>query len=258
MDVSGMHLSDLTAHLDHLLRVKEIPDYGPALNGLQFGHADAAVTKVAASVDATLATIREAVEQEADLLIVHHGLFWSGLQPVTRAQFEKMQLCIENGLAIYSAHLPLDVHPELGNNAQIARALGLSLEGAGGFLDYKGINVGITLELETSLSEITEKFEEALDSPVHVCGGGPPITRKIGISSGGSGSEVAAAARARVDTFLTGEGPHWSYTMAEELGINVLYGGHYATETFVVKALAEYLNERFQLPWEFIDHPTGL
>lgn len=253
-----MHLSDLAAHLDHLLRIREIPDYSPALNGLQLGQADAPVTRVAAAVDAALPTIREAVEREADLLIVHHGLFWSGLQPVTGAQFEKMRLCIENGLAIYSAHLPLDVHPELGNNAQIAKALGFDLEGAGGFLDYKGTNVGIIIECETSLSELTEKFEDALESPVHVCGGGPPITRRIGISSGGSGSEVAAAARAGVDTFLTGEGPHWSYTMAEELGINVLYGGHYATETFGVKALAAYLEERFQMPWEFIDHPTGL
>jgi dinuclear metal center YbgI/SA1388 family protein len=253
-----MHLSDLASHLDHLLRVSEIADYGPALNGLQVGQGDAPVTRVAAAVDAALPTIREAVEREADLLLVHHGLFWNGLQPVTGAQFEKMRLCIENGLAIYSAHLPLDVHPELGNNAQIAKAMDLDLENAGGFLDYKGSSVGITIEVETSLSEITEKFEEALGSPVHVCNGGPPITRRIGISSGGSGSEVAAAAKAGIDTFLTGEGPHWSYTLAEELGINVLYGGHYATETFGVKALAGYLEERFQLPWEFIDHPTGL
>jgi dinuclear metal center YbgI/SA1388 family protein len=188
---------------------------------------------------------------------VHHGLFWSGLQPWTGATFERMRLALENNLAIYSAHLPLDVHATLGNNACIARAM--QLTPTGGFLDYKGLSVGVTCEAELSLEEVVSRFTHALDGGrVHVCAGGPKLTRKIGISSGGSGSEVAAAAKAGVDTFITGEGPHWSYTLAEELGINVLYGGHYATETFGVKALAQSLETPFALPWSFVDHPTGL
>jgi putative NIF3 family GTP cyclohydrolase 1 type 2 len=168
-----------------------------------------------------------------------------------------MRLAIEAGLAIYSAHLPLDAHPDLGNNARLAAALGL--EPDGGFLNYKGLDVGLTCTTELSREELVARFTAALGGGrVHVCPGGPAICRRIGLSTGGSGSEVAAAAAAGIDTFLTGEGPHWSYTLAEELGLNVLYGGHYATETFGVKALAADLEQRFGLPWVFVDHPTGL
>ena len=153
--------------------------------------------------------------------------------------------------------LPLDAHPELGNNARLAAALGL--EPDGGFLNYKGLDVGLTCTTELAREELIARFTTALGGGrVHVCAGGPAVCRRIGLSTGGSGSEVAAAAAAGIDTFLTGEGPHWSYTLAEELGLNVLYGGHYATETFGVKALAADLEARFNLPWTFIDHPTGL
>lgn len=252
-----MRLADLVAHLDTELRIREIADYPPALNGLQVDAPGVAVKKVAAAVDASLPVIRKTVAAGADLLLVHHGLFWSGLQPVTGALHEKLRLCFEHGLAVYSAHLPLDAHPALGNNACLARALDLTP--CGGFLDYKGTDIGVVTESEVTLEELTARFRAALDGgPVHVCPGGPPVARRIGISSGGSGSEVAAAAKAGVDTFLTGEGPHWSYPLAEELGVNVLYGGHYATETFGVKALAAEIETRFGLPWTFIDHPTGL
>jgi len=252
-----MTLTDLTSHLDTLLRIHELPDYSNAVNGLQLANRKGKVTKVVAAVDATLPVVKKAIAAGADLLIVHHGMFWSGLQPWTGAAFERMSLALENNLVIYSAHLPLDVHPELGNNAKIAQAL--QLVPSGGFLEYKGMAVGVTCEAALSLDDVVTRFTTALDGgKVHVCAGGPKVTKKIGISSGGSGSEVAAAAKAGVDTFITGEGPHWSYTLAEELGINVLYGGHYATETFGVKALARHLQQQFGLPWEFVDHPTGL
>jgi len=252
-----MELADLVAHLDAHLRLRELPDYANAVNGLQLANRSGRVTRVAAAVDATLPVVRKAVEQQADLLIVHHGLFWSGLQPWTGAAFERMRLAIEAGLAIYSAHLPLDAHPKLGNNARLAAALGL--EPDGGFLNYKGLDVGLTCTTELAREELVARFTTALGGGrVHVCAGGPAVCRRIGLSTGGSGSEVAAAAAAGIDTFLTGEGPHWSYTLAEELGINVLYGGHYATETFGVKALAADLEQRFGLPWGFVDHPTGL
>ncbi len=252
-----MLLADLVAHLDTELRIAEIADYPPALNGLQVDAPGLEVTRVAAAVDASLPVIRKAVEAGASLLLVHHGLFWSGPQAVTGALHEKLRLCLQNGLAIYSAHLPLDAHPVHGNNACIARALGLTP--AGGFLDFKGTDIGLLVEAALPLPDLIARFRAALNGgPVHVCPGGPALTRRIGISSGGSGSEVAAAAKAGVDTFLTGEGPHWSYTLAEELGVNVLYGGHYATETFGVKALAADIESRFGIPWCFVDHPTGL
>lgn len=252
-----MNLADLVSHLDTELRIAEIADYGNALNGLQLENREGKVTKIVAAVDATLPVMHKAAAMRADLLLVHHGMFWSGLQPWTGPVFQKMQLCHDNGLAVYSVHLPLDVHPVLGNNAQIAMALGLTP--TGGFLEYKGSAIGVTVDHAMPLDDLVVKFKAALGgSAVHVCAGGPKTTKKIGISSGGSGSEVAAAAKAGIDTFITGEGPHWSYTLAEELGINILYGGHYATETFGVKALAAHIEARFGIPWEFVDHPTGL
>ena len=252
-----MTLKAVIDHLNSTLRIAELPDYSNAVNGLQHDNRAGNVTRVVAAVDATLPVVKKAIAEGADLLIVHHGMFWSGLQPWTGATFERMSLALENNLAIYSAHLPLDVHPVLGNNACIARAMQLTPNG--GFLDYKGLSVGVTCDAALSLDEVLARFTTALDGGrVHVCAGGPGITRRIGISSGGSGSEIAAAAKAGVDTFITGEGPHWSYTLAEELGINVLYGGHYATETFGVKALAGHVQEQFGLPWSFVDHPTGL
>lgn len=252
-----MNLADLVSHLDTELRLAEIADYSNALNGLQIENPSGQATKIVAAVDATLPVMRKAVAVGADLLIVHHGMFWSGLQQWTGPVYQKLKSCTEGGLAIYSAHLPLDVHPVLGNNAQIAKALGLTP--TGGFLEYKGSSVGVTAEHAMPLDDLVANFKAALGgSAVHVCGAGPKTTRKIGISSGGSGSEVAAAAAAGIDTFITGEGPHWSYTLAEELGINVLYGGHYATETFGVKALASHIEAKFGIPWEFVDHPTGM
>lgn len=252
-----MLLADLVSHLDSELQIRDIADYPPALNGLQVDAPGHSIKSIVAAVDASLPVIRKAAAAGADLLIVHHGLFWTGLQPITGALHQKLRLCIESGLAIYSAHLPLDVHPQLGNNACIARTLDLTP--TSGFLDYKGTQVGLIADAATPLEDLRSRFQIALGgSPVHLCPGGPQITRRIGISSGGSGSEVAAAAKAGIDTFITGEGPHWSYTLAEELGINVLYGGHYATETFGVKALAADLHSRFDIPWTFIDHPTGL
>ena len=250
-------LQDLVQWMDAELRVRDIPDYSAAVNGLQLENRGGTVTRIAAAVDASLPVIKKAVAEGADLLLVHHGLFWSPMQPLTGSRFEKVAAAIGAGLAVYSAHLPLDVHPALGNNAGIVQAMGWTITGT--FLDYKGTDIGLVVETDQPLEEVVRLYGHALDGgAVHVCPGGPGLCRRIGICSGGSGSEVAAAAKAGIDTFLTGEAPHWSYSLAEELGINVLYGGHYATETFGVKALAAALEARFGVPWSFVDHPTGL
>ena len=250
-----MEAAEVIAFLDRELRVSEIPDYPAAHNGLQL-QAGATVGRVAAAVDASLPVIEEAVALGAELLLVHHGLFWQDLPPLTGPRFRKLKAALDGGLAVYAAHLPLDVHPRLGNNAQLAALVGL--DDCEPILEWKGIHLGLASVLEGSRERLVERVGEAVGGPVHLCPGGPEQTRRVGLVTGGAGSEVAAAAAAGIDTFITGEGPHWSYPLAEEYGINVLYAGHYATETFGVRALAAELERRFGLDWSFIDRPTGL
>jgi dinuclear metal center YbgI/SA1388 family protein len=250
-------LSAIVTHLEDYLRHPGFPDYAGAVNGLQLdnsGH----VGKIGAAVDACEAVIAEAAERGISLLLVHHGLMWDQHCPAfTGARYRKLKLAIHADLAIFSSHLPLDAHPEVGNAAQLARAIGLRQLDP--FFPHKTEPVGVRGEMATSFTDLLNRVREAVgDAPVVACPAGPERVQKIGIVTGGAGSEVAEIARSGVDTFITGEGPHWSYTAAEELGLNVIYAGHYATETFGVKALAAHVAEKFALPWEFIDHPTGL
>ena len=247
-------LEQITSHLADYLSLREVSDYGQAFNGLQLEN-NGSVHRIAAAVDACEVVMRQAVEQGADLLLVHHGLFWNPT-PITGAMYRKVRGAIEGNLAVYSAHLPLDVHPKVGNNVLLAKVLGLT--GLKPFLPLKGQPAGLVGSCTVSRDALHARLQSVLGSSVHVCAGGPARPRRVGVVTGGAGSEVARAAAEGVDTFITGEGPHWSYTLAEELGVNLFYGGHYATETFGVKALAEHLSKRFKLPWFFIDHPTGL
>ena len=212
--------------------------------------------RVGAAVDACLPVIEEAVEAGVDLLLVHHGMFWQGAQPIVDGYYKKLRRAMEGNLAIYSAHLPLDMHAELGNNVLLARALEIGATAP--FMEWKGRHVGLRASGEWKRETLREKLSAAVGGEVHLCPGGPEIIRELGIVTGGAGGEVMQAAAEGVDTLITGEGPHWSYTAAEELGVNLLYGGHYATETFGVKALAAHLAAREGFEWEFIDHPTGL
>jgi dinuclear metal center YbgI/SA1388 family protein len=247
-------LEHITAHLGEYLSIREVSDYGQAFNGLQLEN-NGRVHRIAAAVDACEWVMRSAVEGGADFLLVHHGLFWN-TTPITGAMYRKVSRAIAGNLAVYSAHLPLDIHPKVGNNFLLAKALGL--KELSPFLSLKGQPAGLMGNCSVSREALHDRLSSTLGAAVHVCAGGPAMPRKVGVVTGGAGAEVARAAAEGVDTFITGEGPHWSYTLAEELGVNLFYGGHYATETFGVKALAAHLSKRFKLPWVFIDHPTGL
>lgn len=249
------NLAEIVAFLDRELKVSSIPDYPGAMNGLQLAN-EGQVERIVAAVDASLPVIEAAAEGGPGLLIVHHGMFWQGSQPVTGAFYRKLKIAMEAGLAVYSSHLPLDVHPEWGNNILLARAIGLINPEP--FFEQKGLYLGLRGKADESRTEFAARVGRILGGKVHVCPGGPETVSSVGLITGGAGSEVAKVAAEGVDTFLTGEGPHWSYSLAEELGINVLYGGHYATETFGVKELARVLGSEFQVPWKFIDRPTGL
>src|SRR5690606_33113621 len=228
-----------------------------ALNGLQVEN-DGDVVEIVAAVDASQRTIdRVAAECEpGTLLLVHHGLFWDGNRPVTGRRYRRLQALIENDIALYSAHLPLDVHPEVGNNAVLARQLGI-LDPVP-FDEYRGVAMGAAGHLIMSRDALAARLEEMLDTRVHVIGGGPETTTRVGLITGGAGSRIASAVEAGLDTFITGEGAHHTTFDALEAGINVIYAGHYATETVGVQALAEHLAGRFGLEWKFHDHPTGL
>lgn len=253
----AIELPELVQFLDRYLKLDQVPDYAGALNGLQVeGEAGRPIRRIAAAVDAAEATVSEAVDREADLLLVHHGLFWDGNRPVTGRRFRRLAPLIRSGTALYSAHLPLDAHEEVGNNAVLARELGVEVEGR--FGDYKGLELGLWGRLDTGRDELRQRLEELLGRDVQVIGGGPQRIQRVGVITGGGGSFVAAALERGLDALVTGEGSHHTYFDATEGGLNLYYGGHYATETWGVRALAELLADRFDLDWSFIDHPTGL
>jgi dinuclear metal center YbgI/SA1388 family protein len=248
-------LADLVFFLDRELRITEIPDYPGALNGLQLAN-DGEVPRIVCAVDASLPVIEAAAAGGPGLLIVHHGMFWQGVQPVTGPFYRKIKTAMNAGLAVYSAHLPLDIHPVWGNNILLAKSIGLIDPQP--FIEWKGMHSGLRGGWRGTRAELAKTLGDAVGGRVHVCPGGPENISSIGLITGGAGSEVAKAASAGVDTFISGEGPHWSHPLALELGVNLLLGGHYATETFGVRALAAALAEKHDMPWSFIDQPSGL
>lgn len=248
-------VSEIVRYADDYLKIDACGDWDNALNGLQVENSGQ-VRKIGAAVDASTRTFQLAAEQGIDFLVVHHGLFWPGLQRVTGAFRRQLGLLFEHDIALYSAHLPLDVHSLVGNNAQLAAVVGL--EETEPFLEAKGQLIGLRARTELSRDELVQRLEHSLAGAVKVFSFGPASPLNVGLCTGGAGGEIYDAARAGIDTFITGEAPHWAAVAAEELGINLILGGHYATETFGVKALAAHLSARFELPWEFIAAPTGL
>ena len=249
------NIRDIATYLDTYLRVADVADSAEALNGLQIDH-EGPITRLAAAVDACLATINRAADNGAEFLLVHHGLFWAGLEPLTGRHGRRVRRLVESGIALYSAHIPLDLHPEVGNNAVLARKLGVS--DREWFGDYKGEKLGVAGRLPIALEELSERVGTLFGVTPRTIACGPETVYRVGIISGGGGDMIEQARQAGVDTFITGEGKHHTYFDAEEWGLNLIFAGHYATETVGVKALAAHLSEEFDLPWDFIDHPTGM
>ena len=248
-------LADIAGFLDEYLAVEDVPDYPNALNGLQVEGPER-VERFAVAVDASEAVIA-VVREWADLLIVHHGLFWGGLRPLTGAHFRRVRLLVESRTALYSAHLPLDAHPEAGNAAVLARKLELdTLEPFG---DYRGKSVGWRgnragirlLELADSLATLT-------GARVLTLPGGPDPVSSVGVVTGAGASTLNEAAAAGLDVLVTGEAQHHHAIEAAELGVTVLLGGHYATEVWGVRALLRLLRDHFGIEGRFVDSPTGL
>lgn len=250
-----MRRDELIDWLDGYLDVHAFND--SSLNGLQV-EGDDTVTKVAVGVDGSYNTIEKAIEAGAQLLIVHHGLFWGKEQPVTKMLKSRLKLALENDLSIYACHLPLDAHQEVGNNWGLARELGLrDLEG---FVEVDGRPLGVKgrLPQPRSLTDLAEHVEKVVGEQVLVHAGGPDPVTTLGIVSGGAAGAVLDAADAGLDAFLTGEPKHDTFYYSYERHVSSLFAGHYMTETVGVKLLAAKLETTFGLETEFLLMPTGL
>ncbi|MDQ6611675.1 MAG: Nif3-like dinuclear metal center hexameric protein [Gemmatimonadota bacterium] len=254
-------LADIVTALDGELHTADVPDSNVALNGLQVAN-NGTVSRIATAVDASLAAINAAASAGADLLIVHHGLFWAGAQPVVGRQYDRMRALITGNIALYSTHIPLDLHPTLGNNVLLAKTFHLPVSES--FLHYKGVRIGVSGTTEISTAELVHRVQ--LYATLY--GGSvrtsiPPegrITRRWAICSGmGASPEALKEAREMgIDTLIVGEGTHHSAVDSAEHNVCVVYAGHYATETLGVQALGRFLEQRFDLPWSFLLLPTGL
>ena len=264
--MTSIPVSELAAWLDEYLRIREIPDEAGAVNGLQM-ESRGGIGRIVAAVDASQATLDGATAGDPEssggstLLLVHHGLLWDGNQPVTGRRYRRLRALMETDTALYSAHIPLDVHPEVGNNICLARAL--RLEVGGSFGAYRGLMLGVwgVHPVGPTRVRLCEEVAAAIGiapSSIKLIPGGPPNVGRVGILTGAGGSYIGAAREAGLDTIITGEGPHHTYFDAIEGGMNVLYAGHYATESLGIQALAAGLGEQFGLPWAFHPHPTGM
>ena len=254
-------LGNLAAYLDELLQTSDTPDYPQALNGLQLENRSE-IRGIAAAVDFSSSVIRQVLATNANLLVVHHGMFWAGPERLSGPAYERIRALIEADVAVYSSHLPLDRHPVLGNNILFAKQLGL--EASGPFARFQDIYIGVSGSSHIETSEIARRAE--LFAQSH--GGSVRtsqfregrLTKRWAICTGeGASAETLREARTMgIDTLIVGEGSHWTAVHAEENNLAIIYAGHYATETLGVSALAKHLAERFNLPWHFVSAPTGL
>lgn len=255
------YLAEIAEFLDTTLSTSAVPDYPNAVNGVQLANSGE-IHHVATAVDFSSTTARAAIDAGAQLLIVHHGMFWSGVQPITGFRRQQLYDLLMHDVAVYSAHLPLDVHGELGNNVLLAKRLGL--EPSAGFARYQTIDVGLSgfsnIPTHVIADRASELSEEHGGRCVTTAFDAGRITRSWGICSGAGAdsSTMREAARRGIDTLVVGEGPHHTAVEARELGVVVIYAGHYATETLGVRALGERLTNRFGVTSRFIDAPTGL
>jgi dinuclear metal center YbgI/SA1388 family protein len=254
-------LEPLARFLDETLDIDNVPDYPDALNGIQLANIGD-IERIACAVDVSTSVIDGALAAGAKLLIVHHGMFWGGAAPITGARHRRLWSLITHDVAVYAAHLPLDVHPVFGNNVLLARRLGL--QPSGGFVRYQTIDVGLSGESNLSTAALAaamsalaiEQGGQLVATPFDA----GRVTRRWGIctGAGASSSTLKEAEERGLDTLIVGEGPHHTAVEARELGLVVLYGGHYATETLGVRAIADALAAKFQLTSTFVAAPTGL
>jgi len=251
-------LKEITDYLDKLLELDKIPE-DSSNNGLQVEGKDV-VNKIIFSVDASLALAEKASQENGDMIFVHHGFSWGpGFKRITGNDSKRFATLLKNGISLYAAHLPLDAHPVIGHNAIIAKKLGL--QNCRKFAKFANTDIGVYGEIPKSMgvASFAEFIEEKLDLKTEIFGNKKGKIKKIGIISGGAGSDgVSASADAGLDCLITGEVGHSSWHIIQETDIAVITGGHYNTEKPGVIAVMEEIESMFDVECEFIDIPTGL
>ena len=249
-------LHEIVKFCDERTRKSEIKDFDGAYNGLQVEN-NGEVTKVGGAVDAGQLPFETAIAAGIDFLICHHGLFWTPPTPITGPNYKKVKTALDGNLAVYGAHLPLDAHQKIGNNALLAKKLGL--ERIGSFLTYEGNDMAtIAAGPSGGRAELSAKLKELFPETYQGIEYGGEQPERIGILTGSGQSAVAHLKANGIDTLVTGELRQHHFNMAQELGLNLYPCGHYATEVFGVKALAAEVAKKFDLEWEFIEQPCLL
>lgn len=250
-----MRRTELVSYLDRYLHIDTIADYG--LQGLQV-EGNSEVSRIAFTVDAGMPCIEAAIKVGAQMQLVHHGLFWGREQAIRGPFGRRVSRLLQADLNLYAAHLALDGHPEVGNNAELARLLELSVERW--FANAKGSDIGVVAVAPEGMTVdgLALILKARLNAEPRVLAHGPNTVRRVAIVSGGGAGYAAEAAALGADTLVTGETSHSHFYAAAENNLNVVYGGHYATETVGLKALGRHLNGKFGLETVFIDLPTGM
>lgn len=248
--------SKLIKYLDDYLRIGEVADYGP--QGLQVESDNEEIARIALAVDVAPAVIEAAAAWEADMLLVHHGILWRDVERIAGPLGQRVRLLLQHGINLYAAHLPLDAHPEVGNNAVLADRLGITV--TAWWCAPKGTPIAVMGNAApgTTVDELARQIDQQLGTQARVLAYGPKQVSVIGIISGFGADEVAAASTLGIDTLLTGETSHAHYWAAADHGMNVIYAGHYATETVGVQALGRHLADHFGLDVKFFDFPTSM
>lgn len=254
-----MTITEFDVWARSFLEIDQLRQIDDSLNGIQVSCSSAKqIKKLAVAVDACAESIRRAHEAGADVLFVHHGMFWGKPEPVSGSLRERLKMLLEFDMGLYACHLPLDRHPEVGNNAQLANLLGITERRP--FGTYHGITIGWAGKLPhpMSLDEIILKILPDRSSPRSVIAAGPSEISTVAIVSGGAPFESFEALAAGTDLYITGEPSHSVYHAMLEGGMNFVAAGHYATETWGVKAVAEKAHAELAIDTIFIDLPTGL
>ncbi|MEA1993763.1 MAG: Nif3-like dinuclear metal center hexameric protein [Euryarchaeota archaeon] len=244
-----MLLKEIVEYLDDFLDVKNIQD--SCKNGLEVEGKEE-VTKIGFAVDACMESFRKAAKAKCDLLMVHHGLFWGDMGYLRGILYKKISMLVKHGIALYAAHLPLDIHPDVGNNVQLAKKLDLTVKKT--FCEYKGHDIGVVCENDTDFNDLLQRAQKELPTTYLNF---TDTAERIGIITGSGGMGIEDAVKNGCDTFVTGEIDHPEYRAVEEYGINLICGGHYNTETVGPRALMNHIQEKFGIDCEFL-HLTGM